>query len=274
MWRTRRTGGSRQSEPRPASRLAKRVCTVLDQEALLSAAAGRRYLPRVDSHVLAFLIETGDGSYIWDCAAAITLPLIAYLTRLEKPLKAIAISHPHVCARHGALCGRIRYTDPMSLTAASSSRPLSRGREVYVSHYISVRPTRSGSSACPISTKAMMSGGGAAKRSLAPESSSSNAEGASCPCAEQVIAGPVSNSQAFPRIKHIVLGQTGRTGAKGPADQADTGVGHPLHGRYANGHAHTTELYVHLVRAQHGALICMDTQCAVTSKLTLRPDPS
>ncbi len=44
----------------------------------------------------AILIETAGGSYLWDCAAAISIQLISDLMSLEKPLKAIAISHPHV----------------------------------------------------------------------------------------------------------------------------------------------------------------------------------
>lgn len=46
--------------------------------------------------MIAILIETSEGSYIWDCAAYIGFPLISYLSNLSKPLKAIAISHPHV----------------------------------------------------------------------------------------------------------------------------------------------------------------------------------
>ena len=46
--------------------------------------------------MIAILIETSEGSYIWDCAAYIGLPLISHLLSLSKPLKAIAISHPHV----------------------------------------------------------------------------------------------------------------------------------------------------------------------------------
>ncbi|WWC58309.1 uncharacterized protein I303_100849 [Kwoniella dejecticola CBS 10117] len=41
------------------------------------------------------LIETANGSYIWDCAALISLPLIGHLSKLKTPLKGIAISHPH-----------------------------------------------------------------------------------------------------------------------------------------------------------------------------------
>lgn len=41
----------------------------------------------------AILIETGGGSYIWDCAA---FALVGYLRSLKEPLKAMAISHPHV----------------------------------------------------------------------------------------------------------------------------------------------------------------------------------
>ncbi|RXK35967.1 hydrolase [Tremella mesenterica] len=41
------------------------------------------------------LIETGSGSYIWDCAALLTPHLISYLKSLKTPLRAIAISHPH-----------------------------------------------------------------------------------------------------------------------------------------------------------------------------------
>ncbi|WRT63881.1 uncharacterized protein IL334_000807 [Kwoniella shivajii] len=41
------------------------------------------------------LIETSEGSYIWDCASFISLPLVGHLTTLSKPLRAIAISHPH-----------------------------------------------------------------------------------------------------------------------------------------------------------------------------------
>ncbi|OCF73545.1 hydrolase [Kwoniella mangroviensis CBS 8886] len=41
------------------------------------------------------LIETAEGSYIWDCSSFISLPLIGHLSKLDKPLKAIAISHPH-----------------------------------------------------------------------------------------------------------------------------------------------------------------------------------
>ncbi|WVQ79136.1 hypothetical protein IAT38_001231 [Cryptococcus sp. DSM 104549] len=42
-----------------------------------------------------FLIETAGGSYIWECAAFLSLGLIGHLTELKTPLKAIAISHPH-----------------------------------------------------------------------------------------------------------------------------------------------------------------------------------
>ncbi|WVF66059.1 hypothetical protein IAT40_000797 [Kwoniella sp. CBS 6097] len=41
------------------------------------------------------LIETADGSYIWDCSAFLSLPLIGHLTSLKRPLKGIVISHPH-----------------------------------------------------------------------------------------------------------------------------------------------------------------------------------
>lgn len=44
----------------------------------------------------AFLIETAGGSYIWECAAFLSLGLIGHLSELKKPLKAMAISHPHV----------------------------------------------------------------------------------------------------------------------------------------------------------------------------------
>lgn len=44
----------------------------------------------------AILIRTAHASYIWDCAAFLSLPLIGYLSTLDPPLKAIAISHPHV----------------------------------------------------------------------------------------------------------------------------------------------------------------------------------
>ncbi|TXT07490.1 hypothetical protein VHUM_03210 [Vanrija humicola] len=43
----------------------------------------------------AFLLETFEGSFIWDCSAVLTPPLIAHLTHLRRPLKAMAISHPH-----------------------------------------------------------------------------------------------------------------------------------------------------------------------------------
>ncbi|WVO13301.1 hypothetical protein L204_100914 [Cryptococcus depauperatus] len=42
-----------------------------------------------------FLIETAEGSYIWECTAFLSVELIGYLTQLKKPLRAIAISHPH-----------------------------------------------------------------------------------------------------------------------------------------------------------------------------------
>ncbi|WVR03655.1 hypothetical protein IAU60_000650 [Kwoniella sp. DSM 27419] len=41
------------------------------------------------------LVETSVGSYIWDCAAFLSLPLVGHLSTLRKPLKGIAISHPH-----------------------------------------------------------------------------------------------------------------------------------------------------------------------------------
>lgn len=44
----------------------------------------------------AFLIETNGGSYIWDCMGTLTPALVDYLTHLKTPLKAMAISHPHV----------------------------------------------------------------------------------------------------------------------------------------------------------------------------------
>ncbi|WWC66731.1 uncharacterized protein I206_100636 [Kwoniella pini CBS 10737] len=44
------------------------------------------------------LIETFNGSYIWDCSALISLPLIGFLSKLKRPLKGIAISHPHFFA--------------------------------------------------------------------------------------------------------------------------------------------------------------------------------
>lgn len=44
----------------------------------------------------AFLIETAGGSYIWECSAFLSLGLIGHLSELKKPLKAMAISHPHV----------------------------------------------------------------------------------------------------------------------------------------------------------------------------------
>jgi hypothetical protein len=53
----------------------------------------------------ATLIETGDGMYIWDCAAFLSPHLIAYLSERPQPLKAIAISHPHVrLQRHKVIC--------------------------------------------------------------------------------------------------------------------------------------------------------------------------
>ncbi|AFR97789.2 hydrolase [Cryptococcus neoformans C23] len=42
-----------------------------------------------------FLIETAGGSYIWECSAFLSLGLIGHLSELKKPLKAMAISHPH-----------------------------------------------------------------------------------------------------------------------------------------------------------------------------------
>lgn len=44
----------------------------------------------------AFVLQTAAGSVIWDCAALLTPALAAWLLSLERPLKAIAISHPHV----------------------------------------------------------------------------------------------------------------------------------------------------------------------------------
>jgi len=44
----------------------------------------------------AILIETAGGSYVWDCAAYISPQLISHLLNLPIPLKAMAISHPHV----------------------------------------------------------------------------------------------------------------------------------------------------------------------------------
>ncbi|KAL1411864.1 hypothetical protein Q8F55_002839 [Vanrija albida] len=41
------------------------------------------------------VLETAEGSVIWDCSAVITEPLVAHLVALKRPLKAIAISHPH-----------------------------------------------------------------------------------------------------------------------------------------------------------------------------------
>ncbi len=42
------------------------------------------------------MIETGRGSYVWDCAAFISLALVGHLKSLKSPLRAMAISHPHV----------------------------------------------------------------------------------------------------------------------------------------------------------------------------------
>ncbi|KAI9632904.1 uncharacterized protein MKK02DRAFT_19982 [Dioszegia hungarica] len=42
------------------------------------------------------LLETAEGSYIWDCSAYISTALIHYLSKeLRTPLRGIAISHPH-----------------------------------------------------------------------------------------------------------------------------------------------------------------------------------
>ena len=46
--------------------------------------------------MIAILIETAAGSYLWDCAALLTPHLVAHLKSLDTPLKGIAISHPHV----------------------------------------------------------------------------------------------------------------------------------------------------------------------------------
>ena len=51
---------------------------------------------RIIDEKLAFLIETAGGSYIWECSAFLSLGLIGHLSELKKPLKAMAISHPHV----------------------------------------------------------------------------------------------------------------------------------------------------------------------------------
>jgi len=60
----------------------------------------RKYCSGGQRLIEAILIETSEGSYIWDCAAYIGLPLVSYLSSLSKPLKAIAISHPHVHPVH------------------------------------------------------------------------------------------------------------------------------------------------------------------------------
>lgn len=44
----------------------------------------------------AIVLQTAAGSVVWDCAALLTPALAAWLLALERPLKAIAISHPHV----------------------------------------------------------------------------------------------------------------------------------------------------------------------------------
>lgn len=44
----------------------------------------------------AFIIETANGSFLWECSAFLSKALINVLLALDKPLKAIAISHPHV----------------------------------------------------------------------------------------------------------------------------------------------------------------------------------
>ena len=49
-----------------------------------------------DRACVAFLIESASGSYIWDCCAFLSPALIDHLSKLKTPLKAIAISHPHV----------------------------------------------------------------------------------------------------------------------------------------------------------------------------------
>lgn len=51
----------------------------------------------------ATLIQTSQGSFIWDCAAYISPALVAYLLNLEQPLKGIIISHPHVSCRAARL---------------------------------------------------------------------------------------------------------------------------------------------------------------------------
>ena len=80
--RTRRTGGSASSIPSPPSASIKPVRLLRSHE----RAADRP----------AILIETAEGSYIWDCAAFISPHLIAHMSELRTPLKAIAVSHPHV----------------------------------------------------------------------------------------------------------------------------------------------------------------------------------
>jgi hypothetical protein len=45
---------------------------------------------------IAFLIETAQGSYVWDCCAFLSGALVEQLLGLKTPLKGIIISHPHV----------------------------------------------------------------------------------------------------------------------------------------------------------------------------------
>jgi hypothetical protein len=45
---------------------------------------------------LAILLETSEGSWIWDCSAFLSESLITHLRNLKGPLKGIVISHPHV----------------------------------------------------------------------------------------------------------------------------------------------------------------------------------
>ncbi|ODN76721.1 hypothetical protein L202_05346 [Cryptococcus amylolentus CBS 6039] len=111
--------GTQYSKPRPDCPICedpRQYVPVTGQEwtSLAELGSGRKHILQPDeedariNHIMTepgfainqtpFLIQTAEGSYIWDCAAFLSVGLIGHLTALEKPLKAMAISHPHFFA--------------------------------------------------------------------------------------------------------------------------------------------------------------------------------
>jgi hypothetical protein len=73
---------------------------------------------------IAFVISTAAGSYLWDCAATISPPLVSYLHGLKQPLKAIAISHPHVSrSAYTLACAKLAVLHNFANVGTSASSP-------------------------------------------------------------------------------------------------------------------------------------------------------